>query len=201
LHRFISLTERLIWEGVFRGRFGDRAHAIEVFNRHIEEVKRVVPKDRLLVYEVSEGWGPLCSFLGVPIPEDQPFPHLNDAAEFQARIRKGKRNLWIIALTIVGTVVLVVGWLASRLYLKEAPKNAAERQHRRDHEHLDAAAGVDGIEAFYDRCLANGAKILRPLTATAWGTKDFSIEDPDGYIIAFGGRPSSPGASQEPRCL
>src|SRR6516165_9273004 len=65
------------------------------------------------------------------------------------------------------------------LHLKEAPKHAAERQHRRDHEHLDAAAGVDGIEAFYDRCLANGAKILRPLTATAWGTKDFSIEDPD----------------------
>lgn len=112
LRSFLRLTERLIWEGVFRGRFEDRAHAIEVFNRHIEEVNRVVPKDRLLVYEVSEGWGPLCSFLGVPIPEDQPFPHLNEAAEFQARIRKGKRNLRIIAFTIVGTVVLVVGWLA-----------------------------------------------------------------------------------------
>src|SRR6516164_10988615 len=77
------------------------------------------------------------------------------------------------------------------LHLKEAPKNPAERQHRREHEHLDAAAGVDGIEAFYDRCVANGATILRPLTATAWGTEDFYIEDPDGYIIAFGGRPSA----------
>ena len=67
-----------------------------------------------------------------------------------------------------------------QLHLKEAPKNAAERQHRREHEHLDAAAGVDGIEAFYDRCLANGVTILRPLTATAWGMKDFYIEDPDG---------------------
>ena len=84
------------------------------------------------------------------------------------------------------------------LHLKEAPKNAAERQHRREHEHLDAAAGVDGIEAFYDRCLANGATILRPLTATAWGTKDFYIEDPDGNVISFGGRPSAHGASQEP---
>jgi hypothetical protein len=117
LRRFIRLTERLIWDGVFRGRFGDRAHAIEVFNRHIEEVKRVVPKDQLLVYQVSEGWGPLCSFLGAPIPEDQPFPHLNDAAEFQARIRKAKRILLIIALTIMGTVVLIVGWLARRLFL------------------------------------------------------------------------------------
>ena len=76
------------------------------------------------------------------------------------------------------------------LHLKEAPKTAADRQHRRDHEHLDAAAGVDGIEAFYAECVANGTTILKPLAATAWGTKDFYIADPDGYIIAFGGRRS-----------
>ena len=76
------------------------------------------------------------------------------------------------------------------LHLKEAPKNWAERQFRREHEHLDAAAGVDGIEAFYGQCVANGASILKPLTDTAWGTKDFYIEDPDGYVIAFGGRAS-----------
>jgi catechol 2,3-dioxygenase-like lactoylglutathione lyase family enzyme len=76
------------------------------------------------------------------------------------------------------------------LHLKEAPKNDADRQYRRDHEHLDATAGVDGIEAFYAECVANGLTILRPLAGTAWGTKDFYIEDPDGYIIAFGGRPS-----------
>ena len=79
------------------------------------------------------------------------------------------------------------------LHLKEAPKNDAERRHRRDHEHLDAAAGVDGIEAFYARCVANGATILRPLAPTAWGTKDFYVEDPDGYVIAFGGRPTGSG--------
>lgn len=76
------------------------------------------------------------------------------------------------------------------LHLKEAPKSEVERQYRRAHEHLDAAAGVDGIEAFYAECVANGATILKPLAATAWGTKDFLLEDPDGYIIAFGGRPS-----------
>ena len=76
------------------------------------------------------------------------------------------------------------------LHLKEAPKHGAERQHRREHEHLDAAAGVDGIEAFYQQCIASGATILRPLRPTAWGTKDFYVEDPDGYIISFGGRPA-----------
>jgi catechol 2,3-dioxygenase-like lactoylglutathione lyase family enzyme len=67
------------------------------------------------------------------------------------------------------------------LHLKEAPKD--------ENEHLDAAGGVDGIETFYAQCVANGVKILRPLTDTAWGTKDFYVEDPDGHVLSFGGRP------------
>ena len=77
------------------------------------------------------------------------------------------------------------------LHLKEAPKSGDERRHRRANEHLDAAAGVDGIEAFHAQCAANGAKIIKPLTATTWGTKDFYVEDPDGYIVCFGGRPAA----------
>ena len=77
------------------------------------------------------------------------------------------------------------------LHLKEAPKNQDERRYRRDHEHLDAAAGVDGIEAFFGQCIDNGAMILKPLAPTPWGTKDFYVEDPDGYIICFGGRPTT----------
>jgi catechol 2,3-dioxygenase-like lactoylglutathione lyase family enzyme len=73
------------------------------------------------------------------------------------------------------------------VHLKEAAKNQAERQWRRDNEHLDASAGVDGIEAFYEQCVT----IIKPLAATAWGTKDFHIEDPDGYIISFGCRPAA----------
>src|SRR5256885_4034485 len=44
------------------------------------------------------------------------------------------------------------------LHLKEGPKDGPERQHRREQEHLDAAAGVDGLEAFYARRLANGGQ-------------------------------------------
>lgn len=76
------------------------------------------------------------------------------------------------------------------LHLKESPKNAGDRSWRRENEHLDAAAGVDGIEAFYDRCVANGVRITRQLAPTEWGTKDFYVEDPDGNIIAFGGKPT-----------
>ena len=74
------------------------------------------------------------------------------------------------------------------LHLKEAPKNPAERQHRRENDHLDAAASVDGIEAFYEKCIANGAKVIKPLEDTPWGAKGFYIEDPDGYIVAFSGK-------------
>ena len=75
------------------------------------------------------------------------------------------------------------------LHLKEAPSNEEERRYRRANDHLDAAAGVEGIEAFYEQCVANGATIIKPLIATDWGTKDFYVEDPDGYIICFGGHP------------
>src|SRR5688572_4726428 len=76
------------------------------------------------------------------------------------------------------------------LHLKEAPKNQAKSHYKRDNEHLDASAGVDGIEAFYDKCVTSGITILKPLSTTAWGTKDFYVEDPDGNIISFGGRPA-----------
>ena len=79
------------------------------------------------------------------------------------------------------------------VHLKEAAKNQEERRWRRDHEHLDASAGVDGIEAFYEHCVANGVTVIKPLADTAWGTKDFYVADPDGYIIGFGGRPSAGG--------
>ncbi len=77
------------------------------------------------------------------------------------------------------------------LHLKEAPGNDAERRHRRANEHLDAAAGVDGIEAFHAHCVASGATIVKPLAATPWGTKDFYVEDPDGNVVSFGGRPAA----------
>src|SRR5260370_38249544 len=53
------------------------------------------------------------------------------------------------------------------LHLKESPKNGAERQHRREHDHLDAAPGVDGMEAFFDPCARNAATSLMPLTPTS----------------------------------
>jgi hypothetical protein len=54
----------------------DEDVCIARYMRHIEEVKATVPEERLLVYSVTEGWEPLCRFLGHPVPEI-PFPHAN----------------------------------------------------------------------------------------------------------------------------
>ncbi|GAA2204682.1 sulfotransferase family protein [Nonomuraea monospora] len=82
LGRRRAVCRRLIWEDTFGGRFLDRAHAMEVFERHNAEVVAGVPADRLLVFDVRQGWEPLCGFLGVAVPSE-PFPHLNEAAAFR----------------------------------------------------------------------------------------------------------------------
>ena len=114
--RVVRLINDLIWEKTFGGNFADKAHALEVFNQHIEEVKQQVPADKLLVFNVKEGWGPLCAFLGVAVPTDKPFPHLNERASFagnrfQQRGRVGRVN----ALLAVSALAVLVFMLLRRM--------------------------------------------------------------------------------------
>lgn len=81
----------LIYRQLFGGRLGDRDHAIGLYRAHIAEVQRVIPPERLLTYDVAEGWGPLCRFLKVPVP-DEPFPLTNTTQEFQQRAAERKRG-------------------------------------------------------------------------------------------------------------
>jgi hypothetical protein len=99
-----QIAQEIVVQGTFEGRFEDKRYAIEVFNHHNEEVKRRVPKERLLVYEVKEGWGPLCEFLSVEEP-DKPFPRRNDAAEVQRLILVVR----VFSVAIPTTLALLVG--------------------------------------------------------------------------------------------
>jgi len=63
----------------------DRAALEKAFTAHCEAVKATIPPDRLLVYEIKQGWGPLCEYLGVPVP-DEPFPRTNHREEFWDRV-------------------------------------------------------------------------------------------------------------------
>ena len=64
----------------------DDASAFAAFAAHNESVMRAVPEKRLLVFDVRDGWEPLCRFLGVPVP-GEPFPRTNSAEEFAERAR------------------------------------------------------------------------------------------------------------------
>lgn len=81
-----GMYEEIVYDGVFGGRL-DREGAIEVYRRHTEEVVRDLPADRVLVWQPAQGWEPLCTFLGVPVP-NEPFPRLNDLSSWQDVIRK-----------------------------------------------------------------------------------------------------------------
>ena len=72
-----------LMEETFQSRY-DEEHVIAAYERHNAEVLRVIPKERLLVFEPEEGWEPLCRFLDVPVPS-APFPLTNTTEEFQAR--------------------------------------------------------------------------------------------------------------------
>jgi Sulfotransferase domain len=86
---FYQMIRALVWDGDLGGRF-DRASAIARFNERVEQVTKAIEPQRLLVYRVSDGWGPLCEFLGVDVPTED-FPHANDSADFAERIAERQR--------------------------------------------------------------------------------------------------------------
>lgn len=78
-----------------------------IYDGHDQDVRRLVPEGRLLVYDVREGWEPLCKFLGAEVP-NEPFPKLNDTESVTA-IYTGMMlfGLCAWAMYTVGALALV----------------------------------------------------------------------------------------------
>jgi len=96
-----KLHDDIIWNGHFKGNFEDRQIAIAAYVDWTDEVKKTVPPDRLLVYNVEDGWAPLCNFLGIPVPEVKAFPHINERKSFQRVIRLLKVLNWLVPLLLI----------------------------------------------------------------------------------------------------
>ncbi len=79
-----ELIRKVALDGIFQGRIADRAFALQRFEDHRKAVIAAIRPDQLLVMDVREGWSPLCTFLGVTVP-DQPFPSGNTVSDFRAR--------------------------------------------------------------------------------------------------------------------
>ncbi len=78
----MEMAEEIIVKQTFGGRLDDRDHALAVYRAHEQEVRRGIAPERLLAYDVAQGWEPLCAFLEVPVP-DTPFPRTNTSEEFR----------------------------------------------------------------------------------------------------------------------
>jgi len=82
---------RKVIGALFDNRMREHDHVIDVFQRHNAEVRRRIAPERLLVYEVAQGWEPLCTFLGVPVPAT-PMPTANSREDFGKRIEEMRRG-------------------------------------------------------------------------------------------------------------
>ena len=86
MKRRSEMVFAVVWDGLFGGRMDDKDHVISVYLEHNRQVKAEVPADKLLVFESSQGWEPLCAFLGMDVP-DAPYPRVNTTEDFRKRVR------------------------------------------------------------------------------------------------------------------
>ena len=102
---------RLLFEKGFQfdmtRHFSNREVMIKAYNDHVQRVKSTVPQDRLLVFQATDGWKPLCEFLGVPVPE-QAYPRLNTSEDFQFNVKKFMDPVKFVVLAISVVVFAVV---------------------------------------------------------------------------------------------
>jgi hypothetical protein len=93
------------WEKLYGGVVG--MHGRESYVRHMEWLQEVVPEDRLVLFDVKDGWEPLCKALGVEVP-DIPFPRVNDSdaieRTIQYHLRRGLTR-WAFFFAAVGAGV------------------------------------------------------------------------------------------------
>ena len=94
--------------GAFQGAKSDEERKNK-FNEWNQSVIDYVPKDRLLVYQVKEGWEPICKLLNVPIPKI-PFPYLNKTKNMGHMSRFINFMFIFIILVIIGIILSSVFW-------------------------------------------------------------------------------------------
>jgi hypothetical protein len=113
----VSALQRGRWGELYSRPGNANGCSAAIYDRHIECLKSVVPEEKLVFYDARDGWEPLCRALAVRVPDDIPFPTLNDsksADEFARVIVMKGLKAWAKicgagAFTVGG---LCVGWRA-----------------------------------------------------------------------------------------
>lgn len=119
-----SEMSKILGEKALNGLPGVREVCLPLYRAHINDVLNNCPKEKLLVMNISEGWKPLCEFLGKPIP-DAPFPRVNDTASFQKHVQfvncLGYSMLGIILLAtgLSGYGIYTFGGMVLKAFIKD----------------------------------------------------------------------------------
>ena len=69
----------------------DRNEIMAGYERWLDEVRAEIEAERLIEWQPGDGWEPICSALGMPVP-NRPFPHENSTADYAARKETRARN-------------------------------------------------------------------------------------------------------------
>ncbi len=85
------LMQKIVIDDAFDGRIDDRAYVLKVYEKHRKNIKKITPPEQLLIWQVSEGWAPLCRFLGVPTPAIE-FPNKNSRASYLQNFNTAKND-------------------------------------------------------------------------------------------------------------
>ncbi len=80
MHDWLDMVARVVEKTGFPSGL-NMAELTKAFTEHTEAVKKAIPAERPLMFQVKDGWAPLCDFLGVSVP-NRPFPRINDRREF-----------------------------------------------------------------------------------------------------------------------
>ncbi|CAO0798284.1 unnamed protein product [Mucor circinelloides] len=91
--RFTRMTTSVCLDGLLADKeaFADEERMKKIYLDHIEDVKKTVPAEKLLIMELGEGWTRMCNFLGKEIPKE-PYPSTNSTEEFSKMISTFEKN-------------------------------------------------------------------------------------------------------------
>lgn len=113
---FSTMTRKLLLHEAFKGDLS-KENVIKCYKEHVEYVKRVCPKEKLFLFDIKDGWGPLCEFLGKPVP-NEPFPNVNESAHFQSMADR---------MNMAGHVVNILGLGIPSLYREKSTVTETEK--------------------------------------------------------------------------
>jgi len=93
----------------------EEGNGVRFYNDFLDDAKKTVPAERLFIYNIKQGWKPLCTFLDVPIP-DEDFPRRNGTDIFYDKYHWINYGSWVL-LFILLSIPLILGVIISNIIM------------------------------------------------------------------------------------